>query len=85
MASSSMPRDQLENIESMRKELQMVNMQILEEEARKEFLRKKGEKNAARIESLLQEQKLADQIDEAVTSKKRMLLGTEKQLKESVR
>ena len=85
MADSSMPREDFERLAALRREHELVDLEILQEETRAKILKENRLALEARLKSLKKENEMADEVLSMAQSKKTLLLETQIQMTESVR
>ena len=85
MDDSSMPREDFERLAALRREHELVDLQILQEETRAKILNENRQAIEARLKSLKKENQMADEVLSMAQSKKTLLLETQIQMTESVR
>ena len=85
MDDSSMPREDFERLAALRREHELVDLQILQEETRAKILNENRQAIEARLKSLKKENQMADEVLNMAQSKKTLLLETQIQMTESVR
>ena len=85
MDDSSMPREDFERLAALRREHELVDLQILQEETRAKILNENRQAIEARLKSLKKENQMADEVLNMAQSKKTLLLETQIQMSESVR